>query len=149
MTTLPPRSRRLLAHGTAILTLGLFAGLTIGAAARPETVLAAHLIGITAGLAAIATGLALPHVRLTRSLGLTLEVFLVPSLYLGFLTQWLAGLFGLSRMFVVTAAGLPEGAQWAERVVEVIVLGITPLTILPFLILGWALMRSPANAEIA
>ena len=46
---------------------------------------------------------------------------------------------GLSRMFVVTAAGLPEGEPWAERAVELVVKGVPPLTIIPILIIGWGL----------
>jgi hypothetical protein len=77
-----------------------------------------------------------------------MQVMLIVSLYLGFFTQWIGGLFGLSRMFIVTAAGLPEGNAAAERIVELIVKGITPLTILPFLILAYGLINrgNPATA---
>jgi hypothetical protein len=66
---------------------------------------------------------------------------LIPCLYLGFLTQWLGGLAGLSRMFVVTAAGQPEGNQLLENIMQWIVMGISPLTILPFIVLGYGLAR--------
>jgi (hydroxyamino)benzene mutase len=139
-------AHRLRLHGVVILTLGLVAGVTINFAALPGTVLSAHVIGITAGLTAIAVAQLVPMVQLS-ALVLRLATWaLLASLYLGFLTQWLGGMFGLTRMFIVTAAGLPEGNQTAERVVELIVKGITPLTILPFVVLAWGLVQAGRHA---
>jgi (hydroxyamino)benzene mutase len=136
-------------HGLILLTLGLAAGVTIASAARPDTVLSAHVIGITCGLTAIAVGQLIPAVWLGRLALRAVQVMLLISLYLGFFTQWVGGTFGLSRMFIVTAAGLPEGNATAERVVELIVKGITPLTILPFVILAWGLLRQGRHATAA
>jgi (hydroxyamino)benzene mutase len=136
-------------HGVIILTLGLAAGVTINFAKLPDTVLSAHVIGITAGLTAIAVAQLIPNLHLSPLLLRLASWMLLASLYLGFFTQWLGGLFGLTRMFIVTAAGLPEGNQTAERVVELIVKGITPLTILPFLILAWGLVRQGRHATAA
>jgi hypothetical protein len=138
--------RRFRLHGVMILTLGLVAGVTINFAALPKTVLSAHVIGITAGLAAVAVAGLIPHVRLSVAMMRAVSWMLLASLYLGLLTQWLGGLFGLTRMFIVTAVGFPEGNQAAERIVELIVKGITPLTILPFLVLGWGLVRASRDA---
>jgi (hydroxyamino)benzene mutase len=143
----PTLSRACFIHGAVILVLGLTAGLTIQFAAQPETVLSAHVIGITAGSVAIVTGLALPHLRLSVVWQKVAVWLLLPCLWLGFLTQWIGGLFGLTRMFIVTAAGLPEGNQTAELIIEVIVKGISPLTILPFVILAVGAVRMrPAAA---
>jgi hypothetical protein len=139
-----PLTRPCLAHGAAILALGLAAGLTIQAAALPETVLSAHVIGITAGCTAIATGLALPHASLSDHWAKVAVWLLIPCLWLGFLTQWIGGLYGLTRMFIVTAAGMPEGNQLAETAIEWIVKGISPLTILPFVIIGVGALRARA-----
>jgi (hydroxyamino)benzene mutase len=148
MTPLPESviANRLRLHGVVILTLGLVAGVTIGAAALPKTVLSAHVIGITAGLASMAVAQLLPHVRLSGTVMRITAWALLASLYLGFMTQWLGGMFGLTRMFIVTAVGLPEGNQAAERVVELIVKGITPLTILPFVVLAWGLVQAGRHA---
>jgi hypothetical protein len=127
--------------------MGLVAGITIGFAAKPKTVLAAHVIGITTGLAAIGVAIALSRARLSDGALRLVAWTLLPSLYLGFLTQWIGGLFGLSRMFIVTAAGQPEGAQWLETVVEYTIKGITPLTILPFLVLLYGLIRGMRGSD--
>jgi hypothetical protein len=135
-------SRSMLLHGTVLVIGGLVAGLTIGLAPNPRTVLAAHVIGLTTGMAAMLVGLVLPHVRLSARLVDVMGWTLLPSLYLGFLTQWIGGLGGLSRMFNVTASGQPEGAAWLESLVEYTIKGITPLTLIPFVILIFGLLRA-------
>jgi hypothetical protein len=134
--------RRLLMNGVILLLGGLVAGLTIGLAPNPRTVLAAHVIGLTTGMAAMLVGLLLPLIVINTRWLNVLVWTLLPSLHLGFITQWVGGLGGLSRMFTVTAAGQPEGAAWLETIVEYIVKGITPLTLIPFVILIVALAKS-------
>jgi hypothetical protein len=148
-TQLSAVSRRLLLNGAIILTLGLVAGLTIPMAANARTVLAAHVIGITCGLAAMAVAFALPHASLTKRLERIIEWTLLPSLYLGFFTQWLGGFFKLSRMFIVTAAGQPEGPAILESIMEYIIKGISPLTLIPFLILTYGFARNSGSPRLA
>jgi hypothetical protein len=92
-------------------------------------------------MAAMLAGLLLPFVNLAPRWITIMGWTLLPSLHLGFLTQWVGGLGGLSRMFIVTAPGQPEGAQWLETIVEYTIKGITPLTLIPFLILMIGLAR--------
>jgi hypothetical protein len=146
--TLSGTSRRLLINGAMILTLGLAAGLTIPFAANARTVLAAHVIGITCGLAAIAVALTLPFAGLSRRSEQVVEWTLLISLYLGFLTQWVGGMLKLSRMFIVTAAGQPEGSQGLETIIEYINKAISPLTLLPFLLLILGLARAYRSERI-
>jgi hypothetical protein len=141
MADLPHVTRHCAAHGALLIVLGLVAGLTIGATANPRSVLAAHVIGITAGLAAIAFSFLLPHAVLPQRLKTISAVLLIVALYIGFLTQWIGGLLGLLRMFIVTAAGQPEGAPWLELSIEILVKGISPITILPFLLVAYGLFR--------
>lgn len=138
-------ARHLMLQGVVLLILAFVCGLTIGLAANPRTVLAAHVIGITTGLTAIAVAVCQQHAHLSPFARRVMVWTLLPSLYLGFLTQWLAGFVPLSRMFIVTAAGDPEGAAWLETVVEIIVKGISPLTILPFIILAVGRHRAAAG----
>jgi hypothetical protein len=137
-------SHRLKLHGAILVLAGLVAGLTIGLAPHPKTVLAAHVIGLTTGMASMLAGLVLPQTRLSARWIDLLGWTLLPSLYLGFFMQWLGGLGGLTRMFIVTAAGQPEGAAWLETLVEYGTKAITPLTLIPFAILIAGLMRKQA-----
>lgn len=133
--------RRLIINGAVLLLAGLVAGLTIGLAPNPRTVLAAHVIGLTTGMAAMLVGLLLPYTAINTRWMTVMGWTLLPSLHLGFITQWVGGLGGLSRMFIVTAIGQPEGAAWLETVVEYTIKGITPLTLIPFVILLVGLAR--------
>jgi hypothetical protein len=128
-------------HGTILILGGLLAGLTIGLAPNSRTVLAAHVIGLTTGMAAMLAGLVLPHVRLGQIWVSVMGWTILPALYIGFLTQWIGGLGGLSRMFIVTAQGQQEGAAWLETVVEYAIKGITPITLIPFMILIVGFLR--------
>lgn len=56
---------------------------------------------------------------------------------------------GLSRMFVVTAAGAAEGTALPERIAQVLTIAITPLTLIPFLILTAAALRPEAKEQPA
>lgn len=139
-----PLFRRHALYGTGLITLGLLAGFSIPLAANRETVLAAHVIGLTTGMVAILFGLLLAQTPLGSGWKRICEGLLVVSLFVGFFTQWLGGLFGLSRMFIVTAIAQAEGPAWAETAVELLIKGISPMTVLPFLILLVGLAKAPA-----
>jgi (hydroxyamino)benzene mutase len=131
--------RRLQRHALALLLLAFAAALMIPLYPVARTGLAAHVIGITGGLLLIGVASFVPQLRLApRALKLAL-LLLVGSVHLGFLTQWIGALGGLSRMFVVTAAGRPEGLAWLETAVEVVIKGITPLTFVAVGLLLWGL----------
>lgn len=142
----PQQQRRLQRHALVLMLLAFAAALMIPLYPNARTGLAAHLVGITAGLFLFGVAGVLPQLRLSaRVRGLAL-LLLLASLYLGFLTQWAGALLGLSRMFVATAQGQAEGRALWETLVEWTIKGITPATIVPCLMLLWGLRGAAVSA---
>lgn len=110
--------RRLLWHGVFLCTLGFIAGLFIPLYANPRTGLATHLLGITQGLFLAVIGLSYPQLKISTWLARVTYWLLFVSAYVGMLGEFLGAAFGLSRTFIVTAKGLPEGILWLENVVD-------------------------------
>jgi (hydroxyamino)benzene mutase len=141
--------RRLQRHALVLLLLAFVAALMIPLYPVAKTGLAAHVIGITSALWLFGVATLLPTLRLApRTLSVTLATLLA-CLHLGFLTQWLGAFGGLSRMFIVTAAGRPEGLAWMETVVELLIKGITPLTLGVCIALLWGLRGAAPTLAVA
>jgi (hydroxyamino)benzene mutase len=144
--TLGEIGRRLLLLGFVLVLLALVCALFIPLYANPRTGLAAHNIGITSGLLLIAVGLVFPGLALGPIAGWMTFWSLTVSVYVGFVGQVLAATVGLSRMFVVTAAGQAEGPAQLELLVEIATKAITPLTLLPCFLVVWGLARSASKS---
>lgn len=127
--------------GVALLAAAFVSGLFVGLYANPRAGLAAHVIGITGALMLIAFGLLWSRLALGRAARLAAFWMLIVSVPTGFVAQLVGAALGLSRMFVVTAAGRPEGLPALETAVELVTKAITPLTILPVLIVLVGLRR--------
>lgn len=125
--------------GVVLMSLAFVSALFMGSYPNPRTALAAHVIGITGGLFMIAAGQLLPRLRLSRLLLNATFWSLTVSVYLGFATQLAAATFDLTRMFVVTAVGRVERDAALEGLVEIVIKGITPLTMVPCLLIAWGL----------
>lgn len=111
--------RKLLWHGIFICTLGFISGLFIPLYANPRAGLATHAIAVTQGMFLAIIGIAYPQLRLSLWVARLTYWLLLISAYVGLLGQLLAAVFGLSRMFLITAKGLPEGIPWMETSVEI------------------------------
>jgi (hydroxyamino)benzene mutase len=132
--------RRLQRHAVVLLLLAFVAALMIPLYPNPKTGLAAHVIGITGALLLIGTATLLPGLRLAPPTRTAALVMLVASVELGFITQWLGAFGGLSRMFIVTALGRPEGNPLWETAIEWVIKGaITPLTFIACVLLLYGL----------
>ena len=131
----------------ALLLPACAAALLIPLYPVPRTGLAAHVIGITGALFLLGTSHLLPGLRLSaRALSVAVTLLTV-SVWLGFLTQWVGAFGGLSRMFVVTAAGRPEGWALLETAIEWLIKGITPLTFIGCAMVLWGLRgQAPQRA---
>jgi (hydroxyamino)benzene mutase len=134
--------RRLQWHASWLLLMALCVPLMIPLYPVAKTGLAAHVIGITGALLLLAVSWLLPVLRWTSRQRTASLLLLVISVHLGFLTQWAGAFGGLSRMFIVTAAGRPEGHPILESVVEVLIKGITPTTLIAVAMLIYGLRGS-------
>jgi (hydroxyamino)benzene mutase len=139
-------ARSLQRQAMVLLLLAFVVALMIPLYPVAKTGLAAHVIGITAALLLLGVASLVTQLRLsTRWLQATLWMLLL-CLYLGFLTQWIGAFGGLSRMFIVTALGRPEGLPWLETLIEWIIKGlITPLTFIACGLLLWGLRGTPPS----
>lgn len=122
--------RRLLWHGIFLCTLGFSAGLFIPLYANPRAGLATHLLGITEGLFIVAIGFCYPELKLSPRFGKINFWILLIGAYFGIFAEFLGAVFGLTRVFVITAMGLPETIPWLEMSVEIVIKGISILILL-------------------
>ncbi|BAZ41887.1 hydroxylaminobenzene mutase HabB [Calothrix sp. NIES-4101] len=126
--------RRLLWHGILLCTIGFIAGFFIPLYVNPRAGLATHLLGITEGLFLAVIGLCYPQLKLSFRLAKANFWMLVISAYVGITGEFLGATFGLTRVFVVTAQGLPETNKLMETIVEISIKSISILVILSCLI---------------
>ena len=105
--------------------------------------MAAHVLGITSSLFLMACAFSLPMLKLKnwqRSLMIWPPAI---GFIVGFLTQVLGGLKGLSEAFIVTAAGMPMGDPFLESVATFIVkYALTPIAFLPCVIALFGLYQA-------
>jgi (hydroxyamino)benzene mutase len=117
--------RSLLWHGIFLCTLGFIVAFFIPLYANPRAGLATHLLGITQGVFLAVMGLSYPQLKLSLLLGRINFWMIVISAYVGMIGEFLGAAFGLTRVFIVTAVGLPGGIPWLETSVEVAIKGIS------------------------
>ncbi|MEH2458930.1 hypothetical protein [Nostoc sp.] len=136
---------RLLWHGIFLCTLGFIVGLFIPFYANPRAGLATHLLGITQGLFLAVIGLCYPQLKLPLWVAKANFWMLLISAYLGIIGEFLGAVFGLTRVFVITAMGLPEGIPWLETGVEIAIKGISSFIIFSCFIVLFGLRQSKSN----
>lgn len=137
--------RRLLWHGICLCTIGFIAGLFIPLYVNPRAGLATHLLGITEGLFLAVVGLCYPQLKLPLGLAKANFWMLVISAYVGIAGEFSGAIFGLTRVFIITAKGLPEANLLMETIVEISIKGISALVILSCLITLFGLSRKQNN----
>ena len=140
--------RSLLWHGILICLLGFVAGLFIPLYANPRAGLATHLLGITQGVFLAVIGLSYPVLKLPLWVGRANFWMLLISAYVGMIVEFLAAAFGLSRMFLITAMGLPEGIPWLETSTEIAIKNISILTILSCFIVLFGLRQIKSGSTL-
>ncbi|KAB8320741.1 hypothetical protein SD81_004070 [Tolypothrix campylonemoides VB511288] len=138
--------RGLLWHGIFICLLGFLAGLFLPLYANPRAGLATHLLGITQGVFIAVIGFSYPQLKLPLWVARANFWMLLISAYVGMIVEFLAAAFGLSRMFIITAMGLPEGIPWLETSTEIAIKNISILTILSCFIVLFGLRQTKTDA---
>ncbi|MGH7997889.1 MAG: hypothetical protein ACREPR_00245 [Brasilonema sp.] len=136
----------LLWHGIFICLLGFVAGLFLPLYANPRTGLATHLLGITQGVFLAVIGLSYPQLKLPLWVARANVWMLLISAYVGLIAEFLAAVFGLSRMFLITAMGLPEGIPWLETSTEIAIKGISSFILLSCLIVLFGLRKTKSSS---
>ncbi|NMG08874.1 hydrogenase [Brasilonema sp. UFV-L1] len=136
----------LLWHGIFICLLGFVAGLFLPLYANPRTGLATHLLGITQGIFLAVIGLSYPQLKLPLWVARANVWMLLVSAYVGLIAEFLAAVFGLSRMFLITAMGLPEGIPWLETSTEIAIKGISSFILLSCLIVLFGLRKTQSSS---
>lgn len=109
-------NRRLLLHGSVLILLGLLTGAAIPAFTNPRMALAAHLGAVMSGMLLMVLGLAWPYARLSAGLEKLTHWLLLYSMYVIWVSNVLAAIFGASRMAPIAGAGF-EGKPWQETLV--------------------------------
>lgn len=122
--------RNLLWNGFFISTLGFIVGLFIPLYANPRAGLATHSLAIVQGMFLCVTGLTFPYLKIPHWMGIVIFWLLVVSAYVGVSGEFLGAVFGLTKILVITAIGLPQGPLWMETVVEISTKAISPLILL-------------------
>lgn len=105
-------------HGFLLFTLACVTPIFHSLYINPSAALAAHDIGLMVGIFLICIGLILTYVQLSKLLAFLTFWFIVISAYVGFGSELLAAIFGLTRSFMYSAKGLPEKAIWLELIVD-------------------------------
>jgi hydroxylaminobenzene mutase len=139
--------RSLLWHGIFLCTIGFLLGLLIPLYANPRAGLAAHTLGITQGIFLAIIGFAYPQLKLSLWLGRAVFWMLLISVYVGQLGQILGAAFGLTRVFLITAQGLPEGSAWLETSVEIATKVITTFLLLACFIILYGLRPTKSGSS--
>jgi hydroxylaminobenzene mutase len=138
--------RGLLWHGIFISLLGFVVGLFLPLYANPRAGLATHLLGITQGLFLAVIGLSYPQLKLPLWVGRANFWMLLISAYVGMIAEFAGAAFGLSRMFIITAMGLPEGIPWLETSTEIAIKGISNFILLSCLIVLFGLRQTKTGS---
>jgi hydroxylaminobenzene mutase len=139
--------RGLLWHGIFITTLGFLLGLCIPLYANPRAGLAAHALAVTQGMFLAIIGFAYPQLNLSFWMARASYWMFLISAYTGVLSQVLGAAFELTRVFPVTAKGLPEGISWLETAVEIPTKAITLFILLACFIVLFGLRGTKADAK--
>lgn len=139
--------RRLLWYGIFLCTLAFIVGLFIPLYANPRAGLATHVLGITEGLFLVVIGFCYPLLRLPLWLARVNFWMLVVSAYVGMLSEFLGATFGLNRMLVVTAMGLPESTPWLETSFEIVIKGISVFILISCFIVLFGLRETKSNSS--
>lgn len=140
--------RGLLWHGIFICLLGFVAGLFLPLYANPRAGLATHLLGITQGVFLAVIGLSYPQLKLPLWVARANFWMLLISAYVGMIAELLGAAFGLSRMFIITAMGLPEGIPWLETSTEIAIKGISNFILLSCLIVLFGLRKTKSDSSL-
>ena len=138
-------SRSFVWHGALMTSLGLLSGFTTLIAKAPSAALAAHTIGVVQGALLFGMAGAWPMLHASpRMLGF-IRYSLLIGLYVNWIGSQLAGFWSARAMFIVSGAGMPEGAaQWMEVVVGVL-LNLSALVLVACVTILWA-SRKQAEA---
>lgn len=136
-----PACRSLLWHGALMTLLGLLSGFTTLVAKAPRAALSAHTIGVVQGALLFGMAGAWPFLRTSSKTRSFIRVSLLIGLYSNWLGAQLAGFWSAKSMFVVTGAGMPEGASaWMEVVVGVL-LNVSVLVLVSCVAILWVSRR--------
>ena len=112
---MPNLDRKLLAHGLALLLIGLLTGLAIPVFTVPRLGLAAHIAGVSNGTLLIVLALAWKRIGLRRGVSVAYRLLLF-STYSIWAANVAAGAFGTSLAAPIAGAGY--GAEpWQEYLV--------------------------------
>lgn len=138
--------RRLLWHGIFICTLGFISGMFLPLYANPRAGLATHAIAITQGMFLAIIAFSYPQLKLSLWIARLTYWLLLISAYIGLLGQLLAAMFGLSRMFLITAHGLPEGIPWMETSVEISTKAVSNFLLIACFIVLYGLRKTKSDS---
>jgi len=129
--------RSFLWHGALMTLLGLLSGFTPMFAKAPTAALSAHTIGVVQGALLFGMAGAWPFLRTSSRARSFIRISLLIGLYSNWLGAQLAGFWSARSMFVVTGAGMPEGASgWMEVVVGVL-LNLSILVLISCVAILW------------
>lgn len=139
--------RRLLWHGIFLCTLAFIVGLFIPLYTNPRAGLATHLLGITQGIFLAVIGFCYPQLKLAFWVARANFWMLLISAYVGMIGEFLGAVFGLTRVFVITAMGLPESITWLETSVEIAIKGISSFILLSCFIVLYGLRKTKSDSS--
>ena len=143
------RRRRLLFHGMALFSIGLFTGLAEQHFLNVRMALAAHLEGVMNGIFLLAVGAIWNEVRLSSRAGTIAYRALLGGTYGNWAVTTTAAILGTAALSPITAVG--HGAtQWPEALVTAGFVLVGVAIISASLLLLWGLRSSaPANRPSA
>lgn len=131
----------LLVLGLVLFLVGLLAGLVAPRTRNPRMGLASHLQGMTNGPFLMVIGLMWPRVHLPHVVGVAVVVMLAYSTYANWLATQLAAIWGAGRRFAPIAAGDHHAGRARERVVDGLLVTLTPAIIIACVALVAGLLR--------
>jgi hypothetical protein len=138
-----PACRSFVWHGALMTVLGLLSGFTTMVAKAPTAALSAHTIGVIQGALLFGMAGAWPFLNASGRARSLIRISLLIGLYANWLGAQLAGFWSARSMFVVTGAGMPEGASgWMELIVGVL-LNVSVLVLVSCVAILWVSRRRP------
>ncbi|HEX7740070.1 MAG TPA: hypothetical protein VF426_10540 [Marmoricola sp.] len=116
----------LIALGLILFLLGLLTGLVVPAMRNPRMGVASHLQGMTNGPFLIVAGLLWPRLDLAHPWLVATLVLLVYGTYANWLATQLGALWGAGHRFAPGATGEHRSSPAKEKVVDGLLLTLTP-----------------------
>ena len=131
----------LFALGLVLFLFGLLTGLVVPVMKNPRMGVSSHMVGITNGPFLIVVGLLWPRLELSHTWQVVTVVLLAYGSYANWLATQLGALWGAGYKFAPGATGDHRASVTKERIVDLLLVTLTPVMIAATMLLLVGVLR--------